>query len=92
MLWIGICEAVCVASIGGVFGGGLMALVHKGHEKFNMRLMEDYWNADIKRLESSLEVLRQKISTLSVDKPVNNHVNKYKNNGYKHQRHFNQRG
>jgi hypothetical protein len=92
MLWMGICEAVCVAAIGGLFGGFVMALGHRASEKFNMKMMEDYWNSDIKRLESRLEVLDHKISTVSVAKPVNNHVNKYKNNGYKHQRHFNQRG
>jgi hypothetical protein len=92
MLWIGICEAVCVAGIGGLFGGFVMALGHRANEKFNMKMMEDYWNADIKRLESRLEVLDQKISTVSVAKPVNNHENKYRNKGYSHQRHFNQRG
>ena len=92
MLWIGVCEAVCVASIGGLFGGGLMAIVQKSQEKFNIKLMEEYWSSDIKRLESRLEVLDQKISTVSVAKPVNNHVNKHNNKGYNHQRHFNQRG
>lgn len=92
MLWIGICEALSVAAIGGLVGGFVMALAHRANEKFNMKMMEDYWNADIKRLESELEVFRQKLSTLSVNKPVNNTHNASKNNGYKHQRHFNQRG
>lgn len=92
MLWIGVCEVVSVAMISGLIGGCLMALSQRTMNRFNMKMMEDYWNSDIKRLESRLEVLDQKLSTISVAKPVNNHVNKYKNNGYKHQRHFNQRG
>lgn len=89
MLWIGVCEAVCVASIGGLLGGGLMAIVQKSQEKFNMKLMEEYWNADIKRIESRLEVLNQKISTISVVKPVDNQAHYKHDKGYKSKRHFN---
>jgi hypothetical protein len=92
MLWIGVCEAVCVAAIGGLFGGFVMALGHRANEKFNMKMMEDYWNADIKRLESRLEVLDQKLSTISVNKAVVNVPGHRQGKSYNHQRPFNQRG
>lgn len=85
MLWIGICEMSCVAMIGGMVGGCLMAYAQRQSNKFNMEAMESYWNADIKRLES-------KISTISVSKPVSNQQKHINNKGYKHQRHFDQRG
>lgn len=92
MLWIGVCEAVCVAAIGGLFGGFVMTLGHRANEKFTMKMMEDYWNCDIRRIESIISILEHKISTLSVNKAVNNQHKPNKNNGYKHQRHFDQRG
>ncbi len=85
MLWIGICEVTSVAMIGGMIGGCLMAFAQRQSNKFNMEAMETYWNADIKRLES-------KISTISVSKPVSNSQKPNNNKGYKHQRHFDQRG
>jgi len=92
---MGICEASCIAMIGGVIGGGLMAIANRNANKFNMETMEDHWNEDIYQLRGSCHLahtkineITQKLSTISVVKPVNSHVNKYKNNGYKHQRHF----
>ena len=92
MLWISLCEVVCVALLGGVFGGCLMALAQRQSNKFNMTMLEQYWKSDIEYLKALIEAQAKKILTLSVDKPVNKHVNKYRNNGYKNQRHFNQRG
>ena len=92
MLWISLCEVVCVALLGGVFGGGLMALAHRQSNKFNMTMMEKYWKSDIEYLKELIEAQGKKISTISVAKPVSNHVNKYKNKGDNHERHFNQRG
>ncbi len=92
MLWIGICEAVSVACIGGVVGGCLMAFAQRQSNKFNMEAMETYWNSDIQRLQSIIEIHSQKLSTLSVAKPVSNPIKHNKNKGYNHTRHFNQRG
>lgn len=99
MLWMGICEFICVAVIGGLMGGCLMAISQKSTNRFNIGFMERHWQEDIYQLQGGvrlahhkLEELESKLSTIPVAKPVNNHVNKYKNNGYKHQRHFNQRG
>lgn len=92
MLWISLCEVVCVAILGGVFGGGLMALAQNQSNKFNMKMLEQYWKSDIEYLKALINAQSEKILTLSVDKPVNKHVNKYRNNGYKHTRSFNQRG
>lgn len=99
MLWIGICEAVSVAAIGGLIGGCITSISNKANNKWNMTRTEQYLNEEIYQLQGGVRLannklgeLEGKISTLSVDKAVSNHVNKYKNNGYKHQRHFNQRG
>lgn len=92
MLWISMCEVICVAMLGGCFGGALMSLAHRQSNKFNMTMMEQYWKSDIEYLKARIDALQSKLSTISVSKPVNNHVNKYKNNGYKSQRHFNQKG
>jgi len=92
MLWTEPCTMIYCAALGGLIGGAVATFANRQTNRFNMRMMEDYWNSDIKRLESRLEVLDQKISTVSVAKPVNNHDNKYRNKGYNHQRHFNQRG
>jgi hypothetical protein len=90
MLWIGICEASSIAMIGGMIGGCLMSYAHRQSNKFNMQSMETYWNADIKRLEALIARNAYKISTISVSKPVSNPSKPNKNNGYKHQRHFDQ--
>lgn len=92
MLWIGICEVACVALLGGCFGGILMALAHKQSNKFNMSKMEQYWKSDIEYLKAHIEALNNKISTISVAKPVSNPGKHNKNKGYNHTRHFNQRG
>jgi hypothetical protein len=88
MLWIGICEA----AIGGLLGGCLVAIAMRETNKFNMKMMEKQWESDYVYFRSRLEKVEHQISTLSVDKPVNNHVNKYRNKGPNHTRHFNQRG
>jgi len=95
MLWMCICEYVCVGAIGGIVGGCLMAITQKST---NLSFM-DHWGEDIYRLQGGitlahhkLEDLDNKLSTFFVDKPVHKHVNKYKNNGYRRQRHFNYRG
>lgn len=92
MLWISVCEVACVAMLGGVFGGCLMSLAHRQSNKFNMSMMEQYWKSDIEYLKAHIEALREKLSTISVNKPVSNGNNHNNNKGYKHQRHFNQRG
>ena len=99
MLWIGICEAVSVACIGGLFGGFITSIANRANNKWNMTRTEQYLNEEIYQLQGGVRLahhrlgeLDSKLSTLSVAKPVNNHANKYKNNGYKNQRHFNQRG
>jgi hypothetical protein len=81
-----------MAALSGIFAGGLMALAQKSTNKFNMKLMEEYWNADIKRLEAWIFGLEQKISTLSVDKPVSNSKTFSNNKGYKNRPRFDHRG
>ena len=99
MLWISLCENMCIALLGGFFGGGLIAISLGVNNRFNMRFLEKHWQDDVYHLQGGirlahhkLEELEKKLLTLSVDKPVNKHINKYRNNGYKHQRHFNHRG
>lgn len=99
MLWIGICEAVSVSALGGIIGGCLVGIANKANHKWNMERTERYLNEEIYQLQGGVRIahhklgeLEAKLSTLSVAKPVSN-GNKYsKNNGYKHQRHFDQRG
>jgi hypothetical protein len=90
MLWIGVCEVVCVALLGGCFGGALMALAHKQSNKFNMSMMEQYWKSDIEYLKAHIDALNSKLSTFSVAKPVNNGQKHSNNKGYNHKRRFNQ--
>jgi len=71
MLWIEPGLVVGVATLGGILGGVIMAIVQKSTHSINMKIMEDYWNSDIKRLQSSIEGLKQKLSTESVNNPVN---------------------
>ena len=92
MLWIEPCTVLCIASLGGLVGGCLIAITQKYANKFNMEMMEEYWISDIRRLESMFFALEEKISTISVEKPVRRHVNKYYNKGYRRPRHFSQRG
>ncbi len=42
-----------------------MAIQRQNH-LFSMRMMEHHWNSDIKALRCRMEVLDQKISTISV--------------------------
>lgn len=90
MLWIGVCEAVSVACIGGLIGGFIMGFANRQANKYNMTTMEQYWNADISHLKSHIEVLESKLSTISADKPVSNTKNHSNNKGYNHKRRFNQ--
>ncbi len=92
MLWISMCEVICVAMLGGCFGGALMSLAHRQSNKFNMTMMEQYWKSDIDYLKAHIEALQSKLSTISVSKPVSNQQKYSKNNGYKSQRQFNQKG
>ncbi len=92
MLWIGMCEVVSLAAISGIFAGGLMALCEKSTHRFNMKVLENYWNSDIKRLESQLAAQEQRISTISVYKPVSNPQQHSNTQGYYHKRRFNHKG
>ena len=90
MLWMGVCEAASIALVGGSIGGCLIAMALKETNKFNLRAMECYWQADISYLKSHIEVLESKLSTISVAKPVNNGQKHSQNKGYNHKRRFNQ--
>jgi hypothetical protein len=99
MLWIGVCEAVSIALIGGVVGGCLMAISHRVTHRFNIKFMEDHWQEDIYQLQGGLRLalhdigeLNKKISTLSVDKPVSNSKTFSNNKGYKNRPRFDHRG
>lgn len=90
MLWMEPCTVACVATLGGLIGGCLMALSQKATNRYNMTMMEEYWNADIRRLESHIAVLEQKLSTNSVNKAVSKDQKHSVNKGYNHKRRFNQ--
>lgn len=92
MLWIGLGEIVCVGMLSGLAGAFLMALANRQNNKFNMEMMELQWKSDYSFFRERIEKLEHQISTLSVDKPVSNGKNLNSHKGYKHQRHFNQRG
>lgn len=70
MLGIDAMMMVYCAGFGGLIGGALCAFVNRESNKFNMRMLEDYWNSDVKYLKSKLEEHAQKISTFSVNNPV----------------------
>ncbi len=68
---------------GGMFGAGVMYLINKGERQKNLRMLEIYWNGDIKRINEKLEVLSKDcadrnraifhdLSTKAVDKLVGN--------------------
>lgn len=63
------------ACFGGMFGAAFAILASRSHHKFNLSLLESYWNADIKDLRSQIEELEEKLSTETVD----NYVYKLKN-------------
>ena len=92
MLWIGVCEAVSVACIGGIIGGLLMTIAMRETNKFNMKMMEKQWESDYIYFRNRLEKVEHQISTLSLNKPVSNSKNHSHNKGYKPKRHFDQRG
>lgn len=99
MLWIGVCEAVSVAVIGGIVGACVMAFAQNANNKWSISKLEEYWQEDIYNLKGSatlahhkIEELSAKISTLSVSKPVNNSYKHGNNKGYNPKRHFDQRG
>lgn len=92
MLWIEPCTIICVALLGGFFGGGLMAFVNRQNNRFNMYCMQEHFKHDVLRLESMIEAQEKKLSTILVNNSVGNQ-RKYNNNkGYRRSRHFNQRG
>lgn len=68
MTWMEPYAVVSVALLAGFLGGCFATLAHKSTSKFNMKLMEEYWNYDIKRLESDIEVERHRISDIFSDK------------------------
>jgi hypothetical protein len=99
MLWIGVCEAVSIALLGGVVGGCLMAIIQRATHKFNIKFMEEHWREEAYQLQGGLRLalheigeLSKKISTLSVDKPVSNSKTFSNNKGYKNRQRFDQRG
>ncbi len=92
MLWIEPCTVLCIASLGGVMGGCLMAIAQRSSNKYNMQMLEKQWESDYTYFRDRLEKTEHKLFTLTVEKPVRRHVNKYYNKGYKRPRHFAQRG
>lgn len=70
MLWIEPVTMMYCAGLGGLIGGAICAFVNRESNKFNMRMLEDYWNSDVRYLKSKLEDHAQKISTFSVNNPV----------------------
>lgn len=92
MLWISVCEVVSISMIGGIVGGCLMSITSRNGHKYNMSMIESYWDTDVKHLKSMIEVLENKISTISVDKHVIKVEGHRAGKSYKNQRHSNQRG
>lgn len=99
MLWIGIAEALSVASIGGLVGGCLIAISNKQAVRIVMSRMEEVWNDDMARMKTVIELTTRKVHSLenklltnSVINSVGNARKHYANNGYKNQRPVNQRG
>lgn len=88
MLWIEPWSTLGCAAIGAIFGSCLAILANRQTERFHLNMMEDYWNADIKRIESDLESLRQKLSTFSGDKHVVNTPGHRQGKSYNQTRHF----
>ena len=88
MLWIDPWTIACVAALGGMVGAVVMACANRQNTKFNVRLMEDFWNSDIKRLEALIDDLKKKVSTISVDKHVIKTPGHRQGKSYNHTRRF----
>jgi hypothetical protein len=72
MLWIEPYSMIYCAIFGGFIGGALASFAYRKTQRFNMRVMENYWRSDIRYLNSRIDILDRKISTISVVKSVMN--------------------
>ena len=90
MLGMEYLDMMFTAGFGGLFGVAIGTIAHRQNVKFNLRMMEEYWNADIRRLQSHIDVLEQKISTISGNKAVSNVPKHSHHKRFKSERHYNQ--
>lgn len=88
MLWIGICETMSVAAIGGLIGGCITSISNKANNKWNMTRTERYLNEEIYQLQGGVRLAHHKLGELegklspnSVSKPVNKQGYYSKNKG-----------
>lgn len=102
MLWMDMGAMICAAMLGGVFGGGMMALAKFHSHKFSMKMLEQYWKSDVeylkalindsdKKCECRSKDLAKELYTISVNNPVSKAKNSPKNKGCSPKRHFNHR-
>lgn len=90
MLGMENCAIVYCGMFGGFIGGALTAFAYRRTQRFNMSLMEDYWQSDIGHLKAHLKSLESRLSTISVANPVGSSRNGSYNNGYRNRRPFKQ--
>lgn len=72
---------MCCSLLGGVIGACMMAMAQNLERKWNLRMIEEYWNGDLTNLRARIATLEKKISTISVSKPVYNAQKAWKNKG-----------
>lgn len=60
------------ALLGGLIGGSITAWSYRYAQRCNMRVLEIYWQNDIKKLRSRISELEGMISTNSADNSVVN--------------------
>lgn len=86
MLWIEPCTVLYASLLGASFGAASLAFAYRQTQRYNMKLLEQYWQTDIKYLRSLISEQDRKISELklspnSVSKPVHNQGYFNKNKG-----------
>jgi hypothetical protein len=101
MIWIEPCTVFYASLLGGMIGALSMAYVSRINGKEYIARVEALWSEDLqllqrriedydKRCECRSKEIVKTLSTISVNKPVDNNQ-KYRNNkGYKHSRHYTQ--
>jgi hypothetical protein len=90
MLGIEALNMMFAAGFGALLGGAMCVIAHKQTHKFHMRMMEDYWNSDIKRIQSHVDALESKLSTFSGDNDVIKAQKSNPGKGFNWPRHFKQ--
>jgi hypothetical protein len=75
MLWIEPSFLFYSGALGAFFGATVVSLALRRNHKQYMKMLESFWNQDIKRIERQIVEARNILPTISVENPVSKRHN-----------------